>query len=38
VAAHGGRIWVDDSPLGGARVSFSLPRFSPKMRDLSGGF
>jgi signal transduction histidine kinase len=35
VSAHGGRIWVDDSPLGGARVSFSLPRFSPKMRDLS---
>jgi signal transduction histidine kinase len=35
VAAHGGRIWVDDSPLGGARVSFSLPRYSPKMRDLS---
>jgi len=35
VVAHGGRIWVDDSPLGGARVSFSLPRFSPKMRDLS---
>jgi two-component system, OmpR family, sensor kinase len=35
VVAHGGRIWVEDSPLGGARVSFSLPRFSPKMRDLS---
>jgi signal transduction histidine kinase len=35
VAAHGGRIWVDDSHLGGARVSFSLPHFSPKMRDLS---
>ncbi len=35
VSAHGGRIWVDDSPLGGARVSFSLPRYSPKMRDLS---
>jgi signal transduction histidine kinase len=35
VAAHGGRIWVDDSPLGGARVSFSLPRYNPKMRDLS---
>jgi two-component system, OmpR family, sensor kinase len=25
VVAHGGRIWVDDSPAGGARVSFSLP-------------
>lgn len=35
VSAHGGRIWVDDSPLGGARVSFSLPRYGPKMRDLS---
>jgi signal transduction histidine kinase len=35
VVAHGGRIWVDDSPLGGARVSFSLPRFRPKLRDLS---
>jgi two-component system OmpR family sensor kinase len=35
VESHGGRIWVEDSPLGGARVSFSLPRFSPKMRDLS---
>jgi len=35
VAAHGGRIWVDDSRLGGARVSFSLPRFRLKMRDLS---
>jgi two-component system, OmpR family, sensor kinase len=35
VSAHGGRIWVDDSPLGGARVSFSLPRYSPMMRDLS---
>jgi two-component system, OmpR family, sensor kinase len=25
VAAHGGRIWVEESPLGGARVSFELP-------------
>ncbi len=25
VARHGGRIWIDDSPLGGARVSFALP-------------
>jgi two-component system, OmpR family, sensor kinase len=30
VVAHGGHIWVDDSPLGGAQVSFSLPRFSPR--------
>ena len=35
VAAHGGRIWVEDSPLGGARVCFSLPRFAPKVRNLS---
>ena len=27
VELHGGRIWVDDSPLGGARVSFELPGF-----------
>jgi two-component system sensor histidine kinase KdpD len=26
VAAHGGRIWVDDRPGGGAVFSFSLPR------------
>jgi signal transduction histidine kinase len=25
VEAHGGRIWADDSPLGGARLSFELP-------------
>ncbi|HEY5054068.1 MAG TPA: ATP-binding protein, partial [Solirubrobacterales bacterium] len=35
VLAHGGRIWVEDSPLGGARVSFLLPGFRPTIRDLS---
>jgi signal transduction histidine kinase len=29
VAAHGGRIWVDDSPLGGARAAFELSGFAP---------
>ncbi len=28
VELHRGRIWVGESPLGGARVSFSLPGFS----------
>ncbi len=27
VTQHGGSIWIDDSPLGGARVSFALPGF-----------
>jgi two-component system, OmpR family, sensor kinase len=35
LARHGGRIWIEDSPLGGARVSFALPGFRPTMRDLS---
>ncbi len=36
VELHGGRIWAEDSPLGGARISFELPRFEPAgMRDLS---
>ncbi|MGH2973568.1 MAG: sensor histidine kinase [Gemmatimonadales bacterium] len=35
VELHGGRIWVDDSPQGGTRVSFELPRPAPNMRDLS---
>jgi signal transduction histidine kinase len=29
VEAHGGRIWVDESPEGGARLAFELPGFSP---------
>jgi signal transduction histidine kinase len=29
VEAHEGRIWVDESRLGGARVSFELPGFAP---------
>jgi two-component system, OmpR family, sensor kinase len=28
VELHGGRIWIEDSPLGGARFRFSLPGFS----------
>jgi signal transduction histidine kinase len=28
VEAHGGRIWIEDSPLGGARAAFALPGFS----------
>ncbi len=35
VELHGGRIWVEDSPLGGARVSFELPGLQPTVRDLS---
>ncbi len=30
VEAHGGRIWVDDSALGGARAAFELPGFTPE--------
>jgi two-component system, OmpR family, sensor kinase len=29
VELHGGRIWVEDSPLGGARVAFELGGFEP---------
>ena len=35
VEAHDGRIWVEASPLGGARVAFELPGFAAEMRDLS---
>jgi two-component system OmpR family sensor kinase len=27
VEAHGGRIWADDAPEGGARITFELPGF-----------
>jgi signal transduction histidine kinase len=33
--SHQGRIWVEDSALGGARVSFELPAFTPTIRDFS---
>lgn len=29
VEAHGGRIWLEESPLGGARAAFELPGFRP---------
>ncbi|MDX6608496.1 MAG: two-component system, OmpR family, sensor kinase [Solirubrobacterales bacterium] len=29
VGLHGGRIWIEDSVLGGARVCFELPGFTP---------
>jgi two-component system OmpR family sensor kinase len=32
VEAHGGRIWIEDSPLGGARAAFELPGFRPQGR------
>ncbi len=30
VELHGGRIWVEDSPLGGARLAFELGGFEPE--------
>jgi two-component system, OmpR family, sensor kinase len=30
VLAHDGRIWAEDSPLGGARLCLELPRFEPR--------
>lgn len=35
VEMHGGRIWVEDSPLGGARVCFELLGFVATVRNLS---
>jgi len=35
VDLHGGRIWIEDSPLGGARAVFALPRFMPGTRNPS---
>jgi two-component system OmpR family sensor kinase len=36
VGVHGGRIWATESPLGGARISFEIPRFrAGNMRALS---
>ena len=35
VEMHGGRIWIEDSPLGGARVCFELPGFMATVRNLS---
>jgi two-component system OmpR family sensor kinase len=32
VDAHGGRIWAEESPLGGARISFELPGLRPAER------
>jgi heavy metal sensor kinase len=29
VEAHGGRIWADDAPEGGARITFRLPGYRP---------
>ena len=31
VELHGGRIWAEDSPLGGARVAFELEGFRPQL-------
>jgi two-component system, OmpR family, sensor kinase len=30
VEAHGGRIWADESPAGGARITFELPEYAPR--------
>lgn len=30
VGRHGGRIWLDESPAGGARIAFTLPTTPPE--------
>ncbi len=35
VELHGGRIWIEGSPIGGARVSFALPRGGNRERSLT---
>jgi signal transduction histidine kinase len=32
VEAHGGRIWADQGPEGGARITFELPGYRPRPR------
>jgi two-component system OmpR family sensor kinase len=38
VELHGGRIWVEDSPLGGARVAFELDGFEPVSSAADPGY
>jgi two-component system OmpR family sensor kinase len=35
VELHGGAIWAEDSPLGGARLCVELPRFRPRAGDAA---
>ena len=36
VEAHGGRIWVDDAPGGGARFNLTLPEAAPESEPEAG--
>lgn len=36
VLAHGGRIWADQSPEGGARIAFELPLFAGHLTAAAG--
>ena len=36
VEAHGGRIWAEDAPEGGARITFRLPGYQPQRRLAAG--